>query len=309
MGAAGDHRCRRADPAPATCRSLLRAPARPCVRRTFGRARRRSSESWQLAGSGGQIVLIGGDAGSGKTRLATEFCRLAHADGAAVLLGSCDDDLAVAYQPWVQVVDELFASLPIPGTSSDLAKAARAARSVARPRGAAGARPSLAATRSGVGALPAVRGVCRGPSRGGGPVADGRRARRSALGRRADARAASAPRQVRAAGGVARRRHLPRHERRAHRTTRRLSRRPPSGRRRRPRCAWRASTANAIERFVSEAIGHPLDADFKDLAAQLGDAQWRQRLLPRRAVARPRRQRGGPRWQTADGSSRIGRQR
>ena len=75
--------------------------------------------SWQLARSSGQIVLVGGEAGSGKTRLAAEFCRLVHEDGAAVLLGSCDDDLAIAYQPWVHVVEALFASLPAPMATSD----------------------------------------------------------------------------------------------------------------------------------------------------------------------------------------------
>ncbi len=195
---------------------------------------------------------------------------LVHADGAAVLLGSCDDDLAVAYQPWVQVVDELFA---IPADSRNEQRAGEAARtagSVARQRGALGARPPLAAARSGVGALPAVRGVCRGSSRGRGAVADGRRARGSALGRRADPCAASPPRQVRAAAGVARRRHVSRHERRAHRATRRLSRRPSAGRCRRHAVALADLDEDAIECFVSEAIGHSLDAGFKDLAAQLG---------------------------------------
>ena len=59
--------------------------------------------------------------GSGKTRLAAEFARLVHADGAAVILGSCDDDLAVPYQPWV-IVDELFAPIPKQVATGDPAK-------------------------------------------------------------------------------------------------------------------------------------------------------------------------------------------
>ena len=53
----------------------------------------------------GRIVLIGGEAGTGKTRLAAELARRLHAAGAAVLYGTCDDDLALPYQPWVQALD------------------------------------------------------------------------------------------------------------------------------------------------------------------------------------------------------------
>ena len=77
--------------------------------------------TWPVAGSGGQIVLIGGEAGSGKTRLAAEFARLVHRSGAAVLLGSCDDDLAVPYQPWVQAVEQLLAVLPTRAMTGELA--------------------------------------------------------------------------------------------------------------------------------------------------------------------------------------------
>jgi DNA-binding CsgD family transcriptional regulator/tetratricopeptide (TPR) repeat protein len=67
---------------------------------------------WQLAGTGGRIALIGGEAGTGKTRLAGELARQLHEAGAAVLLGGCDDDLAVPYQPWVQALEQLVAALP-----------------------------------------------------------------------------------------------------------------------------------------------------------------------------------------------------
>jgi DNA-binding CsgD family transcriptional regulator/tetratricopeptide (TPR) repeat protein len=84
----------------------LRAPAAHAL---VGRDDELASleHSWQLARSAGQIVLIGGEAGSGKTRLAAEFARMEHGAGAAVFLGRCDDDLAVPYQPWVQVVEQL----------------------------------------------------------------------------------------------------------------------------------------------------------------------------------------------------------
>jgi DNA-binding CsgD family transcriptional regulator/tetratricopeptide (TPR) repeat protein len=78
--------------------------------------------AWALAASGsGQIVLLGGEVGTGKTRLATEFGRAVHHAGGAVLLGTCDDDLALPYQPWVQAVDQLLATLDPTTVDADLA--------------------------------------------------------------------------------------------------------------------------------------------------------------------------------------------
>lgn len=49
-----------------------------------------------------QIVVVAGEPGVGKTRLAAEAARLAHDAGATVLFGRCDEDLAVPYQPFVE---------------------------------------------------------------------------------------------------------------------------------------------------------------------------------------------------------------
>ncbi len=69
--------------------------------------------TWREAQLGpGRVVLIGGEAGAGKTRLASEFARHAHDDGACVLYGGCDDDLALPYQPWVQAVDQFLTAVP-----------------------------------------------------------------------------------------------------------------------------------------------------------------------------------------------------
>ena len=57
-------------------------------------------------------MLIGGEAGAGKTRLAFEFARRCAAEGAAVLLGVCDTELALPYQPWVQVLDQIVRAMP-----------------------------------------------------------------------------------------------------------------------------------------------------------------------------------------------------
>ena len=70
-------------------------------------------QAWDDGRQGpGRIVLIGGEAGAGKTRLASEFAHEAHGQGAWVLYGGCDDDLALPYQPWVQAADQLLTAMP-----------------------------------------------------------------------------------------------------------------------------------------------------------------------------------------------------
>lgn len=57
-------------------------------------------------------VLVAGEPGVGKTRLAAEFARAAHDDGALVLFGRCDEDLGIAYQPFVEALRHHVAHLP-----------------------------------------------------------------------------------------------------------------------------------------------------------------------------------------------------
>ena len=162
-------------------------------------------------------------------------------------------------------------ALPPATLTDELAPRLAPLAPAARQRRAARARPAGGAGGSRVGRATGCTRRSAARSRGGGDaLADGRRARRPALGGRADARPAPPRRPVRAADRAARRGHVPRHRRRDHRAARRLSRRPPPRRRRRPGCASGASTTAAVERFVADAIGHPLDADFEDLAAELG---------------------------------------
>jgi class 3 adenylate cyclase len=62
-------------------------------------------QAWKRAHTGTrQVVLVAGEPGVGKTRLATEAALAAHAGGATVLLGVCDEDLAVPYQPFVEAL-------------------------------------------------------------------------------------------------------------------------------------------------------------------------------------------------------------
>jgi tetratricopeptide (TPR) repeat protein len=60
------------------------------------------------AGNGGrQVILLGGEPGIGKSRLARELAVAAHARGATVLQGRCDEDLRMPYQPFVEALSHL----------------------------------------------------------------------------------------------------------------------------------------------------------------------------------------------------------
>jgi tetratricopeptide (TPR) repeat protein len=62
-------------------------------------------QQWQAAVAGERrAVLLAGEPGIGKTRLAEQVAQRAHNDGAAVLFGRCDEDLGVAYQPFVEAI-------------------------------------------------------------------------------------------------------------------------------------------------------------------------------------------------------------
>ena len=52
-----------------------------------------------------RLALISGEAGVGKTRLATHLALQVRGEGATVLYGRCDEDLGVPYQPWCRRSD------------------------------------------------------------------------------------------------------------------------------------------------------------------------------------------------------------
>ena len=93
-------------------------PARLTVERTFafiGRGAERDvlEGAWKRAEQGElRVVLLAGEPGIGKTRLATEVALEAHRQGGLVLLGRCDEDLAVPYQPFVEALRHLVAACP-----------------------------------------------------------------------------------------------------------------------------------------------------------------------------------------------------
>jgi DNA-binding SARP family transcriptional activator len=72
------------------------------------------NDEWDLARAGGpRLVLLGGEPGVGKTRLAVELAHAAHDHGARVLLGHCDEELAVPYQPFAEALGRAFGHLPV----------------------------------------------------------------------------------------------------------------------------------------------------------------------------------------------------
>jgi DNA-binding SARP family transcriptional activator/class 3 adenylate cyclase len=64
--------------------------------------------AWKDAAAGGRrLVVVAGEPGVGKTRLAAALAAEVHAGGATVLAGRCDEDLGVPYQPLVQALRHL----------------------------------------------------------------------------------------------------------------------------------------------------------------------------------------------------------
>ncbi len=59
-----------------------------------------------------QVVLLCGEPGIGKTRLASYAAHRVHAEGFAVCWGSCSEELAVPYEPWIGVCSQLVEHAP-----------------------------------------------------------------------------------------------------------------------------------------------------------------------------------------------------
>ena len=59
-----------------------------------------------------QVVLLCGEPGIGKTRLASYAAHRAYAEGVAVCWGACSEELAVPYEPWIGVCSQLVEHAP-----------------------------------------------------------------------------------------------------------------------------------------------------------------------------------------------------
>ncbi|HMD56917.1 MAG TPA: AAA family ATPase [Solirubrobacteraceae bacterium] len=76
-------------------------------------ARARLDGHWREVLEGQRrVVLLAGDPGIGKTRLAAEFSRAAHEDGAAVLAGRCYEEMLLPHQPFVEALRHYVAGCP-----------------------------------------------------------------------------------------------------------------------------------------------------------------------------------------------------
>ena len=99
-------RCRPSSPRARSARSSAARPSSPPLRR-----------AWELGQ--GAVVVVVGEAGMGKTRLAARFAAEAHAGGAAVLHGRIDEETVVPFQPFVEALRHYVAHAP-PVTGVDL---------------------------------------------------------------------------------------------------------------------------------------------------------------------------------------------
>ena len=108
---------------PPGCRSAFspwRRRIRPCRRRRRQRISRSGAAARRAAGCahrgrgwGRPVVLVAGEPGIGKTRLAEEVAQQATRGGVAVAWGRCSEEQgAPPFWPWVQVLRELLAEVP-----------------------------------------------------------------------------------------------------------------------------------------------------------------------------------------------------
>jgi class 3 adenylate cyclase len=91
--------------------ALVAGADRPFIGRDAERATLR--EAWESATGGRcRLVLLAGEPGIGKTRLAGELASEVGAAGATVLFGRCDEDAGIPFQPFVEALSAIADALP-----------------------------------------------------------------------------------------------------------------------------------------------------------------------------------------------------
>ncbi len=75
------------------------------------------------AGERGRLALLGGEAGSGKSRLVRELAQALASEGALVLYGACDAVVQTAYRPFAEALDQLARSTDPDALRADLGSA------------------------------------------------------------------------------------------------------------------------------------------------------------------------------------------
>jgi DNA-binding SARP family transcriptional activator len=90
--------------------AVVRAASEPLAGRADALAEARSSLD-AVRGQGAHLLLVAGEPGIGKTRLAAELATFAHREGANVLAGRAQEDALAPYQAWAEALAGLAASL------------------------------------------------------------------------------------------------------------------------------------------------------------------------------------------------------
>lgn len=85
-------------------------------------------------GGGLRLAMLSGEPGIGKSRLSAEVARAAHADGAVVLFGRCDEEALIPYQPFAEAVRSYLSA--VPAAAPFAAGLERLSGAVPMPRGA-----------------------------------------------------------------------------------------------------------------------------------------------------------------------------
>jgi class 3 adenylate cyclase len=93
-------------------RRLEHPPAGGVVGREFDKARLLAAFHAVADGQSRRLVFLSGDAGIGKTTLASQLARAAHSQGATVLYGRCEEELAIPYQPFTEALRHYAAHAP-----------------------------------------------------------------------------------------------------------------------------------------------------------------------------------------------------
>ena len=72
------------------------------------------TQAWKSVIDGARrIILLSGEPGMGKTRLASELATVAHDGGGTVLFGRSDDEVTSAHRPFTEALGPLIADLPV----------------------------------------------------------------------------------------------------------------------------------------------------------------------------------------------------
>ncbi len=100
----------------------------------------RLGAAWRDAAAGPRLVMLAGEPGIGKTRLAAHVAAGVHAGGALVLYGRCDEDTLVPHQPFVEALERHLTALAATERDEAIGPAradlARVIPAVAPPEGA-----------------------------------------------------------------------------------------------------------------------------------------------------------------------------